>query len=46
VDIQEEINSMWSKTLYGDLKDGVVMIPFIDCLWDDTCFLHFKFGSE
>jgi hypothetical protein len=22
------VHSMWSKTIHGDLKDGVVMIPF------------------
>jgi hypothetical protein len=46
MDIQQEIGLVRSKSLHGDLKDGVVMIPFTDFLWDDTCFLHFRFICE
>jgi hypothetical protein len=28
------------------LKDGAVMIPFIECLWNDTCFQNFKFSTK
>jgi hypothetical protein len=30
----------------GDLKDGAVMIPFIECLWDDTCLPNFKISTK
>jgi hypothetical protein len=30
---------VWSKTHVGDLKDGLVIIPFAYCREDNTC-LH------
>jgi hypothetical protein len=32
MDIQLKISLAQSKTHVGDLKDGAVMIPFINCL--------------
>jgi hypothetical protein len=32
--IHQKINSTQSKTHVEDLKDGAVLIPFIECLWD------------
>jgi hypothetical protein len=37
--IQQEINSERSKTLLGDMKDGMVMILFNYCSRDSTCLL-------
>jgi hypothetical protein len=33
------------KIHVGDLKDGVVMISFTECLWDDTCLPNIKFSA-
>ena len=46
MDIQQEVDSVRSKSLHGGLKDGVAMIPFTGSLWDDTCFSHFRFIYE
>jgi hypothetical protein len=32
--IQQKTSSAWCKTQIGDLKDGVVLIPLTECLWD------------
>jgi hypothetical protein len=36
----KEIDSEWSKTLVGDLKDGKVMVPTNYFFEDDTCLLE------
>jgi hypothetical protein len=41
IGIQQKISSIWCKTQVGDLKNGVVLIPFTKCLWDDTCLPNF-----
>jgi hypothetical protein len=46
IGIQQKTSSAWSKTHVGDLKDGAVMIPFIECLWDHTCLPKFKFSID
>jgi hypothetical protein len=33
------------KTQVGNKKNGVVLIPFTECLWDDTYVLHFSAKS-
>jgi hypothetical protein len=40
---QQKISLAWSKTHVGDLKDGAVMIPSRDCLWNGICLPKFKF---
>jgi hypothetical protein len=44
--IQHKTSSVQSKTHVGDSKYGVVMIPFSDCLWDDTCLPNFRFSTK
>jgi hypothetical protein len=34
--IQQKINSTWSKIHAGDLKDGVMMIVYIDSIYGMT----------
>jgi hypothetical protein len=34
------------KTQVEDLTDGVVLIPFIECLWNDTCLPNCRFSTN
>jgi hypothetical protein len=46
ISIQHKTNSARCKTQVGDLKDGVVLIPFTKCLWDDTCLPNCRFSTK